>query len=172
MLDAVPVISAEVFELIAAGCIPGGSRDNLAFANKFTEWDGATQRSEGLVHGCSDERRPSALRARRNAACRFEASEGPPRPFRRHHRPDCACRETANTGSCMKASRLRAIPSVDKLLQSRSAMPGLPRPLVLDQVRREFGALRKQKTIPEFDAVVSTIRAKLRNSALSAAFSL
>ena len=40
--DAVPVIDAEVFKLIAAGCIPGGSRDNLDFANKFTEWDGAT----------------------------------------------------------------------------------------------------------------------------------
>jgi selenide,water dikinase len=39
---AVPVISAEVLHLIAANCIPGGSRDNLAFANKFTEWDGAT----------------------------------------------------------------------------------------------------------------------------------
>ena len=40
--DAVPVIKAEVFQLIAAGCIPAGSRDNLDFANKFTEWDGAT----------------------------------------------------------------------------------------------------------------------------------
>ncbi len=40
---AVPVISAEVFQLIGAGCIPGGSRDNLAFATNFTEWDDATQ---------------------------------------------------------------------------------------------------------------------------------
>jgi selenide,water dikinase len=39
---AVPVISAEVFQLIAIDCVPGGSRDNLDFANKFTEWDGAT----------------------------------------------------------------------------------------------------------------------------------
>ena len=39
---AVPVISAEVFQLIAVDCVPGGSRDNLDFANKFTEWDGAT----------------------------------------------------------------------------------------------------------------------------------
>lgn len=62
----------------------------------------------------------------------------------------------------MNASRLRAIPSVEKVLQSLGDA-GLPRPLVLDQVRRELGALRKQKTIPEFDAVVSTIRAKLRN---------
>lgn len=40
--DSVPVISAEVFQLISADCIPGGSRDNLDFANKFTEWVGAT----------------------------------------------------------------------------------------------------------------------------------
>ena len=39
---AVPVIRAEVFQLIAVDCVPGGSRDNLDFANKFTEWDGAT----------------------------------------------------------------------------------------------------------------------------------
>jgi selenophosphate synthase len=34
-----PVISKEVFDLIAADCIPGGSLDNLAYANRFTEWD-------------------------------------------------------------------------------------------------------------------------------------
>jgi L-seryl-tRNA(Ser) seleniumtransferase len=62
----------------------------------------------------------------------------------------------------MNASRLRAIPSVEKVLQSIGDA-GLPRPLVLDQVRRELGALRKQKAIPEFDAVVSAIRVKLRN---------
>lgn len=37
--SSLPVISKEVFDLIAAGCIPGGSRDNLAYANRFTEWD-------------------------------------------------------------------------------------------------------------------------------------
>jgi selenide, water dikinase len=37
-----PAISSALFDLIAAGCIPGGSRDNLAYANPFTEWDGIT----------------------------------------------------------------------------------------------------------------------------------
>ncbi len=36
----VPAISPEVFELIQQKCIPGGSRDNLAFASQFTEWNG------------------------------------------------------------------------------------------------------------------------------------
>jgi selenide,water dikinase len=47
--DAVPVISAEVFQLITNGCIPGGSRDNLDFANKFTAWDGATPAQKTLL---------------------------------------------------------------------------------------------------------------------------
>ena len=45
----VPVISAEVFQLIEAGSIPGGSRDNLAFATGFTEWDGATPIQKALL---------------------------------------------------------------------------------------------------------------------------
>jgi selenide,water dikinase len=34
-----PVISAEVLELIAQNCVPGGSRQNLETANDWTEWD-------------------------------------------------------------------------------------------------------------------------------------
>ena len=51
----------------------------------------------------------------------------------------------------MKPSRLRAIPSVDKVLQALGDT-GLPRPIVLDVVRRELQALRAQKTIPGLDA--------------------
>jgi len=47
--EAVPVIDAEVFRLIAAGCIPGGSRDNLDFANTFTEWGGARPAQRALL---------------------------------------------------------------------------------------------------------------------------
>jgi selenide,water dikinase len=37
---AVPVISKEVWDLIAKDCIPGGSRDNLKTAESFTRWVG------------------------------------------------------------------------------------------------------------------------------------
>ncbi len=47
--ESVPVISAEVFRLIAMDCIPGGSRDNLDFANKFTEWDGITPAQKTML---------------------------------------------------------------------------------------------------------------------------
>ena len=36
--DHVPVIAHEVLELIARDCVPGGSRDNLASANKVVDW--------------------------------------------------------------------------------------------------------------------------------------
>ena len=47
--EAVPVIDATVFDLIAAGCIPGGSRDNLDFAATFTQWNKATPVQKALL---------------------------------------------------------------------------------------------------------------------------
>jgi selenide,water dikinase len=47
--SSVPVISEEVFDLIAQGCIPGGSRDNLSYANEFTEWDGTSNVQKALL---------------------------------------------------------------------------------------------------------------------------
>ena len=47
--DRVPVMSSDVFDLIAAGCIPGGSRDNLAHANRFTAWNEATPLQQTLL---------------------------------------------------------------------------------------------------------------------------
>jgi L-seryl-tRNA(Ser) seleniumtransferase len=66
----------------------------------------------------------------------------------------------------MKRSQLRAIPAVEKVLQALGDA-GLPRPMILEVVRRELATLRKQKSIPEFDAVVASIRgalAQLRSS--------
>ena len=62
----------------------------------------------------------------------------------------------------MKPSRLRAIPSVDKVLQALGDT-GLPRPIVLDIVRRELQALRAQKTIPAFEPLVARIGAVVRD---------
>ena len=62
----------------------------------------------------------------------------------------------------MKPSRLRAIPSVDKVLQALGDT-GLPRPIVLDVVRRELQALRAQKSIPGLDAVVARLDAVVRD---------
>jgi L-seryl-tRNA(Ser) seleniumtransferase len=61
----------------------------------------------------------------------------------------------------MTQSRLRAIPSVEKILQALGDS-GLPRPIVLGVVRRELGKLRKQNSVPAFDAVVASVRKSLR----------
>lgn len=44
-----PAISAEVFELIAKNCIPGGSRQNLEAANDFVEWDQVAEAQKTLA---------------------------------------------------------------------------------------------------------------------------
>jgi selenide, water dikinase len=68
----VPAIQREVYDLIAAGCIPGGSHDNLSYANDFVEWDRVSdgektlladaQTSGGLLL-CVPERRWEAVLA-------------------------------------------------------------------------------------------------------------
>jgi L-seryl-tRNA(Ser) seleniumtransferase len=72
----------------------------------------------------------------------------------------------------MKTARLRAIPSVDKILQSLGET-GLPAPVVVDAVRRHLQKLRSQKSpafakatarprgIPAADAIVTDIRSSL-----------
>jgi len=60
----------------------------------------------------------------------------------------------------MKASRLRAIPSVDKVLQALGDT-GLPAPVVVHAVRRHLQTLRSKKTVPGADAIVAGIRSDL-----------
>jgi selenide, water dikinase len=45
----VPAIAPSVFALIAAGCVPGGSRDNRTEASRFTEWDGVGEGVQTLL---------------------------------------------------------------------------------------------------------------------------
>jgi selenide,water dikinase len=46
---SVPAVSREVFDLISSGCVPGGSSDNLAYANQFAEWDGTMEPQKTLL---------------------------------------------------------------------------------------------------------------------------
>jgi selenide,water dikinase len=45
----VPVVGRQVFDLIAANCVPGGSRDNLAYANSYAGWDGVSEAEKILL---------------------------------------------------------------------------------------------------------------------------
>ncbi len=60
----------------------------------------------------------------------------------------------------MKTSRLRAIPSVDSILQVLGDT-GLPAPVVVHAVRRHLQGLRSEKTIPGADAIISNLRSNL-----------
>ena len=55
---------------------------------------------------------------------------------------------------------LRAIPSVEKLVQSLGDT-GLPRPLVVTLARDYLAELRKARTIPDSDAVLAELRARV-----------
>lgn len=57
-------------------------------------------------------------------------------------------------------ARLRAIPSVEKLLQSLGSVD-LPRPIVVALVRRELAALRKGKRVPPFATIFLQLRTLL-----------
>ena len=57
----------------------------------------------------------------------------------------------------MKRSGLRQIPSVDRLLRALGDLE-LPRPAVLDLIRRELAGLRRRKIVPPFDDLLSNIR--------------
>jgi L-seryl-tRNA(Ser) seleniumtransferase len=59
-----------------------------------------------------------------------------------------------------RSSRLRAIPSVDKILQALGDA-GLPQPVVVHAVRRHLHALRSRQAIPAADAIVADIRSSL-----------
>jgi L-seryl-tRNA(Ser) seleniumtransferase len=62
----------------------------------------------------------------------------------------------------MKSRSRRAIPAVTKILDSLGQID-LPRPLIVDLVRRELTQVRRQRRIPEFTAVVDLVRASLEN---------
>jgi L-seryl-tRNA(Ser) seleniumtransferase len=63
-------------------------------------------------------------------------------------------------------SNLRAIPAVEKVLRALGETE-LPRPLVVAAVRRELAALRAERAVPEFAAVLARVRAALERLRLS-----
>src|SRR6266536_1636144 len=56
----------------------------------------------------------------------------------------------------MKASALRSLPAVEKVLQSLGEVD-VPRPVVVGVVRRELAGLRSEKQVPDFAAVLMLI---------------
>ena len=63
-------------------------------------------------------------------------------------------------------NNLRTIPGVDTLLE-QIGDSDLPRPLIVAAIRTKLGALRKAKDIPGHDEILSVIRQRLDDLALS-----
>jgi L-seryl-tRNA(Ser) seleniumtransferase len=59
-------------------------------------------------------------------------------------------------------ARLRAIPSVEKLVQALGPLE-LPRPLAVAAARREVAALRREKVVPEFPDVLKRVRTAIES---------
>ncbi len=79
--------------------------------------------------------------------------------MRRLHRTNCAGEKTALMHKRVTSSR-RAIPSVAKVLDSLGKID-LPRPLIVDLVRRELSAIRAEDKIPEGGSIVDLVRDSL-----------
>jgi selenide,water dikinase len=77
-----PLISDEVFALIDQDCIPGGSRDNLTHASKFSEWRRATLAQKTLL---SDAQTSGGL-----LLCVAEKKLAAVMKILKHHRTPCA----------------------------------------------------------------------------------
>src|SRR5438552_7761375 len=60
----------------------------------------------------------------------------------------------------MKASALRSLPAVEKVLQTLGEVD-VPRPVVVGVVRRELAGLRSEKQVPDLEAVLERIRFSL-----------
>ena len=128
----VPAIDDAVFELIAADCIPGGSRDNLAYANRFTEWDGATmtdkamerQARENAVDRCADQRRLAAVRPGETCAGCSEAPRRAAHALRGGNRAHRALAPAADTSLVHEASCSSAAFPRSKNSRRRWARPG------------------------------------------------
>jgi L-seryl-tRNA(Ser) seleniumtransferase len=118
-------------------------------------------RTENARNGCPDERRPFALRPTKEFGRCIEVAEALSHALRRRYWTRRAICKTKNQSRSMKSSILRTIPSVDKLLNALGDT-GLPRPIVVAAVRAKLTALRKAKTIPDFDALLSTLHGALR----------
>src|SRR2546428_10433365 len=60
----------------------------------------------------------------------------------------------------MKASALRSLPAVEKVLQSLGEVD-VPRPVLVGVVRRELAGFRSEKQVSDFDTVLARIRFSL-----------
>jgi L-seryl-tRNA(Ser) seleniumtransferase len=80
--------------------------------------------------------------------------------MRRRYRPNRPPAKQIDMHDKMKSRTRRAIPAVNAVLESLGPID-LPRPLIVDLVRRELANIRRGKKIPESRTIVDLVRAKI-----------
>src|ERR1700753_1530108 len=116
--------------------------------------------SEDVARGRANQRRLAGVRAEEEAGRRSKVAENLEDAVCRGDRAHRGFEKAAHSGDCMSVTALRAIPSVDKVLLALGG-GDLPRAASVAVVRAELAALRKQKAIPDFGAVLACVRSAI-----------
>jgi L-seryl-tRNA(Ser) seleniumtransferase len=80
--------------------------------------------------------------------------------MRCRYRPDHASKGKTDMRDEVKSRSRRAIPAVNTVLESLGQID-LPRPLVVDLVRRELAQFRHRREVPEFNVIIDLVRAEI-----------
>jgi L-seryl-tRNA(Ser) seleniumtransferase len=79
---------------------------------------------------------------------------------RRHHRENHPHEDAENMHEKVTARSLRDIPAVERVMTELGRCD-LPRPVIVALVRRELSAMRAGKSVPDFAAVITRVRAAI-----------
>ncbi len=155
---AVPIISYEIHELVNLGCVPQGTRDNLNGATVLVDWARTdetcqvlltdAQTSGGLLLCVAEANLGDALKVLRKAGTPFRRADWKNRPATTSPPIDMHDR--------MRCDKRRQIPAVSKILDALG-YSDLPRPFVVEIVRRKLSQIRASSADPRIASRLSLI---------------
>ena len=160
--SAVPMISDEIADLIEQGCVPGGSRENLVGYNRGCRLGKHGRSATNSVNRRANQRRITFVRPRSEAgesSWNFAAKASALRGcHRKNYCPSVSA--SIDMRERVKPRSRREIPAVNKVLDALGEYD-LPRPLVVDLVRRGLSKIRSNSEIPEFESTVERLHRSL-----------
>ena len=159
---AVPIISYEIHELVNLGCVPQGTRDNLNGATVLVDWARTDETCQILL---TDAQTSGGLLLCVAEANLERGAQGPAKSRHTFRRGDWTNR-TATTSppigmhDRMRRDKRRQIPAVSKILDALGHSD-LPRPFVVELVRRKLSQIRASGVLPEFESILADVHRSL-----------